>query len=261
MLQETLSLSNGYSAVVTPVIYAENPWHTALNPIPILVYNLNRRADTLDHYNTYLNLRDLYWAIPLSAFQTGKQRKHLLSLLKVDPTDYLQLMHQYCGSVATRAQEVISHFLPESPCGWSNALHYFNLLEHFAQLAGIPCLQQESTGHCQGDNALVFVAALPEFQRNSGFNQNDAFPADALQEDIDLWSAWAWDDIAQIERIIRPDGSRVPDEDNGPYYGADHAQSGLLTAAEDLVQQDIAYLQTEEAAAFDAACRDIATAA
>jgi hypothetical protein len=253
-MKETLNLSHGYTATIATDECAENPWTAWDCEPPIMVFNERRIED----YKTGLSLRDLYWMLPLSAFDGGAAA--VLAALDLTPEDIDHTLPWGADVAELDAggwREHIGECLPEDPTGWRDAIEYFDMCGALCTLAGIPWHQGQSNGYCQGHSARVFLAATPEWIKTTGVAPENAEAA--LEGSFKTWGAWAWGDVYGIAEITRPDGTECEGGSVWGFYGSDHTASGLLESAENTVECDRAFLAREEAEAFRAACSDIVT--
>ncbi len=263
-MNQTLLLPHGYSATIEQDLSPENPYSSRYTDCatPILVFNLDRNCSRMESYGTTLSLRDIYWLIPSRCFGPKGRAEIIESMgIEHDVARY-HLNGSMRKARAEDWQNAIAEVLPENPASWSEAEKYFEMLEFLCTLANIPCKWEESTGYSQGDAAWVFVAAMPAWRELVGWNPpNREAEQEDLQISIDLWSAWAWGDVYGVSELLRPDSTEVPDSSCWGFYGDDHGKSGLRDHLIEHVNHDITYLARETAESFDAACRDIVTAA
>lgn len=257
-MTEILPLPHGYKAVIETDDCPENPWKSWDGCTPILTFNLERYHGRLEDYGTGLDLRSIFWLVPVRCFGP-KGRKQILDAMELLEQDCHRYLDQpYHRQNAEAWMNAIAEILPENPTSWSCARKFFQMLELLCGLAKIPCKWETSNGYSQGDSCLVFVAAMPDWKKQVGWHPEDE--SASLQTDIDLWSAWAWGDVYGYANLIRPDGSEC-DASCWGFYGSDHTESGLLENATNAAECDIRYLAKEATEAFDSACRGIITAA
>ena len=253
-MKESLTLPHGYTANIDNDDFPENPWESWDGQPPILVFH----DSSLTTYKDSLSLRDIYREIPVRCFGP-KGRQPILDAMGIEPGD----AHRYLGDRGKAKAEdwynAIAEILPENPGGWTSATKFFEMLEFLCTLAKIPCKWARSNGYSQGHASLVFVAAMPQWVKEVGWNPPKADQQESLQADIDLYSAWAWGDVYGVKEILRPDSTEVPDSSCWGFYGTDHTKSGLMEHCNDCVEYDLRYLAKESAAAFEAACRGILT--
>lgn len=265
MNTEKLNLSGGYTAEIAQDDCTENPWENWDCQPPIMVFNLDRHHGRIEDYKTGLTMRDIFDLVPLSAFENGAA----LDALGL-PASEIEMPWDVSadGLNPEGWRDAIRDCLPDSPTSWGEAIEYLDKCETLCGLAGIECLNEQSNGYSQGDCARVFLAAMPDWIKETG-NSVECIPG-SLVSDLRVWSAWAWGDVYGIASITRPDGSEVEDVSTWGFYGDDHKQSGLLESAEDSVAWDTGNLAKEAAAqaAWDAreameqeraACADIIT--
>lgn len=252
-MKDTINLSHGYTATIEQDQDAQCPWTAWDCEPPVMVFNERRVED----YKTGLSLRALYDLIPLSAFADDAAAViSALDLSEVDISQELPWDRQRPDS-AEGWRDAIRDCLPEEPSSWGGADEYFRQCAALCQLAGIACHYGTSRGYCQGDAARVFLAATPQWVKETGVAPENAEAA--LEGSFKTWGAWAWGDVYGIAEITRPDGMECRDGSVWGFYGSDHKESGLMESAENSVECDRAFLAREEAEAFRAACADIAT--
>jgi len=249
---EILNLPHGYTAKVCRDDSPENPWEAWDCQPPIMVFNLGRGRQSIQDYGTGLSLRELFFLVPCSVF--SEKWGKIMEILDLTLSDFSQ------DDIPTDAgdwKEILADCLPETPSSWGDAIAYFNKCEALCRLAGIPCLNEQSNGYCQGDSSRVFMAATPEWVERVGWNPED--PAEALQSDLKTWSAWAWGDVYGVSNIRRPGGKEIADGSCWGYYGSNHDESGLAEFCRASVGSDRAWLEREALESHRAACCDIVT--
>jgi hypothetical protein len=264
---ETVKLPHGYTATIAIDEDPINPFskdHGDCEP-PIAVLNLEGRG-AIDNYDgEELNLKTLLDLIPADKWTSREGKREILKAL---PFATVEMFPGHHASGIDTLRDAIREYgdfrsaieglvYDLDPSGWSEWQEYFDAMAAVASIAGIPCHNTTSHGHCQGDVALVFVLATPAWAERVGA------PTETLERQCegaaDLWSAWAWGDCYGIEAIHRPDDTEVEDASLWGFYGDDHKESGIIDAATDAVISDMKHLEREAQAAHEAACRDIAT--
>lgn len=259
MNTETLKLSGGYTATIATDTDAENPWTSWDCEPPIMVFSPDRFHGRLEDYKTGLSLKTVFDLLPLELFGDHGKILSALDLTVSDVADVNSWDDEYKpdDDDAKTWREAIRDCLPASPEYWGEAVEYFDAAESLCKMAGIACENTQSNGYSQGDSALVFSAALPEWTEKVGCGPDHV--SAAVKGAAELWGAWAWGDVYGIMSIARPDGEEANDGSCWGFYGSDHKKSGLLEAAENFVSADIEYIAREEAESFRAACGDVAT--
>lgn len=257
---ETLKLPNGYTAEIHTDESPENPFKDWDCEPPIAVLNWERYHAKIENYGgDELNLPALLARIPAPLWESREGKRAILAALPFDMADLRDTMRDGWGGkldFSDAIHELADTLTPES---WGEWNEYFDTMQAVAALAGIPCHLTQSNGYSQGDSALVFVAALPAWVEKVGARAEGL--AEQCKAAADLWSAWAWGDVYGVAEILRPDGTEAPDGACWGYYGTDHEQSGLMDHCREAVKHDMAETEKEAARAFEAACRDIETAA
>lgn len=171
----------------------------------------------------------------------------------------------YKGKIADAFCDWIKDQDFDEPYSWRGCISFFDRLEELCEVVGIACINEQSNGYSQGDAYCVFMAATPEWLEETGHSGDDL---DTLKENLMVsfrtWSAWAWGDCyGYVIKEINEDGdyvdvNRLEDSVWG-YYGYDHKNSGLLEDGKRAIEHFIKLDIKEEAASFEAACRDIVT--
>jgi hypothetical protein len=258
MNTETLEMPHGYTAAIATDDCPENPFTSWDCEMPIAVFNLERWRGKIDNYKgDELNLSTLIDYLPPATWTSREGKRAIMSAL--DPIAPQNVILERMRDCSETFEDAILNLIHEStPSSWGEACAYFDAMEYVAKLAGIPCHSGQSNGYSQGDSALVFTAATPEWRERVGAPLESA--AAQCKAGFDLWAAWAWGDVYGVAAIIRPDGEETGESCWG-YYGTDHKQSGLMEFCREAVNSDREALAREALAAHDAACRDIATAA
>ena len=260
---ETIQLPHGYTATVATDESPQNPFADFEDmPIATLYESRFQSPGKQDAPE----LLDLFDRIPAGKFRTAKGREKIAGLAGIDLSDVEPPEPGNRNSDTWK--DALREALPETPGhyhGWTSATAYFECMEAVAGLLGIPCYFGTSRGYCQGDAALVFTIALPEWRERVGA---PADCADQCKGVFDLYTSWAWGDCYGIQSVNRPgtvdadgdpvEGEEVPGADCWGFYGK-HENSGLLDHCRETVESDREWLAREAVESLDAACRDIAT--
>lgn len=132
----------------------------------------------------------------------------------------------------------------------------FGVLAALYVLLGIPALEYNSRGHCQGDYAELLIVATPEACAKFGTPSStlgvganahvEAYWEQSLKSTGDLYSAWAWGDVYGyvIEQPVYDEDGEIEEWEEiehgscWGYYGDDHAESGLEDAALECVPDE-----------------------
>ncbi len=130
--------------------------------------------------------------------------------------------------------EALEEQVGRKPEGWRDAKQWFETAESLLTEAGIPCLYQESRGHCRGDVTSCLVILTDEWFAKTGCNRANA--KEICQRTVDLYSAWAWGDVYGVSEITDPDGNEIEDAPCWGFYGSDHETSGLLAHARSIIE-------------------------
>jgi len=194
---------------------------------------------------------------------TKEKREKLLGLwdLSFSYKDALidMVIHDYMdGDVATAFMSWLIDQEFHEPMYWRDAIEFFNRLESLCDILGIACINEQSNGYSQGDSVLIFMAATPDWLKETGLDGGNIEGLKAnLMSSAKQWSAWCWGDVYGY--VIKDElGERH--ESCWGYYGDNHYESNLLADAKGMIKHLIERDKKEEAASFEAACRDIVTA-
>jgi hypothetical protein len=255
MQNEIITLPHGYTAEIAPEECPENPFEAWDCQPPIAVLNSDRYRARLENYDgPALDLETLLAWVPLEKWESRDGKREIRDALPFELADLWAEMidvRSFRGAI----ENLVANL---SPSGWGEWVEYFDAMAQLAAVAGIPCHLMQSNGYSQGESALVFSAALPSWVEKTGTaEEHQGAACDAA---CGLWGAWAWGDVWGVSRIISPDGEELEDGSCWGFYG-DHKTSGLLDHCREVVNLHLWETEQEERAAFDAACRDIATAA
>lgn len=138
----------------------------------------------------------------------------------------------------------------------------FDGLETLAEYAGVPYVRKTVTGYVQSAWADVFVAALPEWVKETGIDPADT---ELLRKQCEnaarLYGYWAFGDVYGVARITDPDGGEVEDGSVWGFYGPDPEESGLLEHARSMIAWHKEQAAKEAVEREAMACRDILTVA
>jgi hypothetical protein len=258
-----IKLPHGYTVEIHTDENTENPFTEWDCEPPIAVWNLDNRRGNLENYGgDELNLETLISAIPAATWESRQGKREIIAALTLTLSEVAAEVRRI-GNFRDAVEEMLYGV---EPSGWRCAVEYFDRMEAVARLAGISCHSTQSNGYSQGDCALVFVAALPQWVEKVGAAPETL--ADQCKAACDLWGAWAWGDVFGFV-LNDPKGEEV--DSCWGYYGTDHRKSGLLETAEESAKHHResrkaellkrrAAAKVERREAFFAACRDIVTA-
>ena len=249
----TITLPTSYSFDYSQDEYAHNPFdETGRCEPPIAVCNLDVRGqEAIDNYaGEELNLNTLLDRL------TPEQWADEEALVAALPWDR-QTIAAYGEEGEDLQEQVRNTVAGETPYGMTQWQDYFSAMEAVAALAGIPCHYAVKRGNSQGEVALVFVLATPEWQELTGA------PTETLKRQAegadDLWAAWAYGETYYVDEVRRPDGTIIEDSSCGGFYGSDHEENGIMDFVEGTIAADERYQAREAKAVHEAACRDIVT--
>lgn len=170
------------------------------------------------------------------------------------------------GKIETSFCDWISDKTFYEPSSWRDCIDFFDRLEALCAIVGVACIYEQSNGYSQGDCVLVFMAATPDWLKETGLSGETLEGLKAnLMSSYKQYSAWMWGDCygwVVKEIIVDDDGNKSYGDTIDScwgYYTDDHDWNGLFEAGKDHVQYLIRSDKKEEAASFEAACRDIVT--
>jgi hypothetical protein len=263
MKTESIQLPHGYTVEIHADESPANPFTDWECEPPIAVWDLDNCQGNLENYGgDDLSLETLIDAIPAATWESRQGKREILNALDVSIKEFSEQLR-----FERDFRCALDYFTRDiEPSGRRYAVEYFDRMEAVAKLAGVPCHLTQSNGYSQGDCALVFVAALPQWVEKVGAAPETL--ADQCKAACDLWSAWAWGDVYGF---VLNDPKREEVDSCWGYYGTDYRKSGLLETAEDSAKHHResrkaellkrrAAAKIERREAFFAACRDIVTA-
>lgn len=138
----------------------------------------------------------------------------------------------------------------------------FDDLETLAEYAGTPYERRTVRGCCQSDWADAFVAALPEWVKETGIDPaNTELLRKQCENAAELYGYWAFGDVYGVASITDPDGEELEDASVWGFYGPDHEESGLLEHARSMIAWHKEQVAKEALEREAMACRDICTVA
>ena len=228
------------------------------------------------HYASIKRERDFYASEIISMIKpehcdTIEKRKDLLDVFSWDGS-YIDALRDVANNYSNRngiaytfVNWIVDQEFPE-PSYWNCANEFFDKLESLCAIVGVACIYEQSNGYSQGDSILVFMAATPDWLKETGIAGETLEGLKAnLMSSYKQYSAWMWGDCYGwvVKKIhVDDDGNKsygdAIDSCWG-YYTDDHDWNGLFEAGKDHVQYLIREDVKEEAASFEAACRDIVT--
>lgn len=242
METETLELKHGYKAIIAPNENAENPWESWDGCVPIATQS--RWSKT----NYDLGVEDVVAAIAPAQWKCRKTKRDLLRAVGL--------------SIGEAAQELRDGAEFEDLI-FEEAREAGNELETITALCdalAIPYHETTSQGYSQGDWVDIIAVALPDWvKRNHLSGETYERLTGQCKDACKLWGQWTWGDVYGVAAIIAPDGREVEHGSVWGFYGSNFDASGLLDHCHDVVAWDASKQKQERAAAFDMACRDIAT--
>ena len=238
---------------------------------PMMSFSLNRFRRSI-HRERDFYASDIISMIKPEHCDTIDKRKDLLDVFSWDGRyidalrDVANNYHNLKGIADTFSKWIVDQEFPE-PSYWSCANEFFGKLERLCAIVGVACINRQSNGHSQGYSVLVFMAATPDWLKETGLEGETLEGLRAnLMSSYKQYSAWMWGDCYGwvVKKIVNVD------DDGNKYYGDtidscwgyytdDFKWNCLLEAGKDHVQYLIRKDEEEEVASFEAACRDIVT--
>jgi hypothetical protein len=230
---------------------------------PLLTYYGGRGSSPKAYQGAPESWGEILALLPDSCFERGKRVEFIKTHLQCSVRDFVT----YCKS--NRAYGVGSYFtataadfrqqaaeqleceLEAKPCGWRDAVAWFEAAESILIWGGITAVYEKSTGHRQGDVTLCLAIATPEWVEMVGAPPETH--ERQLQEAIELYGDWAWGNVYgftledEEENELDELGSSV-----WGFYGYDHEKSGLMDAAREHIDGHLAE-QAKESASLTAA--------
>ena len=259
----------GYTVVISHVEGPGNPLTFGDCEPPLLTFCDRYLTGYIrgDKNHNAITVPDLLACFPLWKFGRKQIRDEIIEALEITPEDldyYLPDGKRLPEDWHNAINEVFARD-HSRPTSWSEAERHFRALETLCRLARITCLLDTSRGYCQGHETLVFVAAMPGWQTLTGCPRK--YHESQCRAAFDLYGAWAWGDVWQIDGVTDPDGRAVTEQTYGSeffppgteFFGDDHAATGLYEIAQEIADAHRDWLAAEETASQDAACRDIET--
>lgn len=249
---------DGYTVTIETHDYPDNPFEEWDCEPPLLTYYGGRHG-YFKSYNGPESLSEIIDLIPWSfaeheqaypgtlfdgtrtispdpsPFERGRRVQTIKDYLNVSPKEVAGIARDYSAFRHAFA-EALEEQVGSKPEGWRDANQWFEAAESLLTEAGIPCLYQESRGHCQGDVTLCLVILTDEWFKMTGANRDKS--KEICQQTIDLYSAWAWGDVYGVSEITDPDGNEIEDALAAcwGFYGSDHETSGLLEHARSIIE-------------------------
>lgn len=259
MNTDTLTI-DGYTVTIEQDGCPENPFEAWDCATPLLTYYGGRHGD-FKSYNGPKSISEIIGLIPWSfaeheqaypgtlfdgtrtispapsPFERGRRVQTIKNFLGVSMKEFAEAKrYEYFvpGSVRDCIAYALTEQLGKVPTNWSDAKQWFETAESLLKEAGIPCLYQESRGHCQGECTLCLVLLTDEWFKKTGARRDNA--KEICQSTINLYSAWAWGDVYGVSEITDPDGNELDDGSCWGFYGSDHEESGLLDHARSIIE-------------------------
>lgn len=247
-----------------------NPYDSFCFEPPMMSFSLDRFRRSI-HRERDFYASDIISMIKPEHCDTIEKRKDLLDIFSWDSSyidalrDVANNYHNLKGIADTFSKWIVDQEFPE-PSYWSCANEFFDKLESLCAIVGVACINRQSNGYSQGDSVLVFMAATPDWLKETGLEGETLEGLRAnLMSSYKQYSAWMWGDCyGWVAKKIH-----VDDDGNKSYgdtidscwgyYTDDFKWNGLLEAGKDHVQYLIREDEKEEAVSFEAACRDIVT--
>lgn len=254
MQTETLEYK-GYKIKVMQDEGPENPFEAWDCEPPLTTFYGGRHCYAKSYQGAPETLREVLHLLPASTWERGNRVKFYKDVMSGKFG-----MKEVAGEIRRQGNtfEAFSDLLTaeygEKPTGWRAANDWFDLVETLLNIAGIPCLNTQSTGYCQGDVTLVLVLLTPEWMKTVGASMEHS--AEIMKGSVELFSAWAWGDVYGVSAIHAPgedeEGEKIADGSCWGFYGMDHEKSGLMEHARSAI--DCHIQEMAETALHEPAC-------
>lgn len=255
----------GYQIEVRQDEFAENPFEAWDCEPPLITFYGGRHSQATSYQGAPETMAEVINLMPAACFKRGQRVALIKVMLNCSMREFAEVVREY-GDVQDAFSQLVTEQVGSKPEGWHSAIEWFEMAEALLSWAGIPCLNTQSNGYCQGDYTLLLVILTPEWMMK---NINPEHTAECMQGAADLYGAWAWGDVYGISAIRVPgededdNGEEIEDGSCWGFYGSDYEKSGLMEHArsaidwhiEDLAEQAAANAQYEaETALNEPAC-------
>jgi hypothetical protein len=241
MNTETLEYK-GYKIEVAQDEYAENPFKAWDCEPPLLAFYGDRHGDLSTYQDAPATIGEVIRLMPAACFQRGQRVALIKALLNCTLKEFAEVVREY-GDVQSAFIQLAGEQVGTVPEGWRSAIEWFDMAKSLLNWAGIPCLNTQSNGYCQGDSTLLLVILTPDWVKTVGASPEHN--ASNLQGAADLYSAWAWGDVYGVSTIHTPSesedeqGEEIEDGSCWGFYGQDHEKSGLMDHARNAIDWHI----------------------
>jgi len=270
MEEEPIYTEGRYAVFAEQDEDCHNPYKYCDFEPPMMRYALSRFHGCI-HRERDLYASEIIDMIKPEHCDTIEKRKALLDVFNWNGSyidalrDIVNKYYIHNGITNTFRDWIVGLDFPE-PSNWNCAQEFFDTLESICSIVGLSCIYEQSNGYSQGDCVLVFMVATPDWLKETGLaGCTDEELKASLMASYKQYSAWMWGDCYGwvIKKVVVDDDGDKSYVDTYEscwgYYTDDHDWSGLLEAGKDHLQYMIRQDEKEEAASFEAACRDIVT--
>ena len=231
----------GYKIEVANDEGPENPFEAWDCEPPLITYYGGRHGYAKSYQGAPETIGDVVRLMPASCFERGQRVALIRDNLNCSLREFVEEMRRTGDGAKETFVQFASDQVGSKPEGWRDAIAWFEMAEGLLKTAGIPCLNTESNGYCQGDTTLVLCLLTPDWRCDK------AHAAAIMQSAVDLYSAWAWGDVYGVSAIYAPNpddedehGDELPDGSCWGFYGSDHEKSGLMEHARSIIDGHIA---------------------
>jgi len=235
---------DGYRVHVSQDLYAENPFTAWYGEPPLLTLYAGMHGHLTAYNDAPEKVREVLHLLPADTWEKPKRAEFIRKFVRPHVSmRELAAEIENQGCLFDAVDSILSDCLGNKPEGWRSGIEWMEAMQGILSWAGIPALYEHSKGHCQGDCTLCLVVLTDSWFETTGAKKENA--ESIMTSAIKLFSAWAWGDVYQIDKIEAP---AVLDEDGDPqewleleevscggFYGSNHEESGLLESARDTI--------------------------
>lgn len=231
---------DGYKVHVSQDEFPENPFQDWDCEPPLLTLYAGRHENVTAYNDAPENIREVLHLLPADTWEKPKRAEFIQQFVRphVSMRELAEEVERQ-GCLFDAVESILSDILGDEPGGWRRGIDWMEAMQEILSWAGIPSLYEQSNGHSQGDCTLCLVVLTEPWFKKTGARKDAS--ASIMESAVKLFSAWAWGDVYQIDKIESP---AALDEDGEPqewveienssccgFYGSDHEESGLLDNA------------------------------
>ena len=254
-MEETIDL-DGYRIIIQLEIGPSNPFLEWDTEPPLIVYGM--KENPVVYQGAPADLRAVLYRLPVETWQRGRRTEFIKQFLLSDNCSWREVASQFRreDDLFEAAATLLSLRYGETPTGWRAAKEWFDLVEELLSFGGIASHQTISHGYSQGAAVLVMAIATLEWLETTGVQPEHV--QTCLEGACALYGWWAWGDVYGVTKILRPDGTEIPDSSCWNFFGP-HQQSGILENAQERIERDKRQQAWEAGEAAYWACRGVVT--